>query len=124
MACAAALRVIDVIREEKLLENAEKQGSYIMKWLEDLKEEREIVGDARGKGLMIGVEFVEDKETKKPGLDQAREVMLRCWRRGVATVTCGVSTLRLVPPLTITRELVDASLEIIEDVIKEVEKEK
>ncbi len=124
VACAAALVVIDVIKEEKLLENAEKQGNYIMKWLQDLKEKQEIVGDVRGKGLMIGVEFVEDKETKKPGVDQAREVMLRCWRRGVATVTCGVSTLRLVPPLTITRELVDTSLEIIEDVIKEVEKEK
>jgi 4-aminobutyrate aminotransferase len=124
LACAAAQIVIDVIREEKLLENAEKQGSYIMKWLEDLKEEQNIVGDVRGKGLMIGVEFVEDRETKKPGVDQAKEVMLRCWRRGVATVTCGVSTLRLVPPLTITKELVDASLEIIEDVIKEVERKK
>jgi 4-aminobutyrate aminotransferase-like enzyme len=124
MACAAALTVIDIIKEDKLLENVEKQGSYIMKWVEDLKVEREIVGDTRGKGLMIGIEFVEDNETKKPGVDQAREVMFRCWRRGIATVTCGVSTLRLVPPLTITRELVDVSLEIIEDVIKEVEREK
>jgi 4-aminobutyrate aminotransferase len=124
LACAAGQVVIDVIKEEKLLENAEKQGSYILKWLEDLKQEREIVGDVRGRGLMIGAEFVEDKETKKPGVDQVKEVMLRCWRRGVATVTCGVSTLRLVPPLTITRELVDASLEIIEDVVKEVEREK
>lgn len=124
LACAAAQMVIDVIKEEKLLENAEKQGNYILKWLEDLKQEREIVGDVRGKGLMIGAEFVEDKETKKPGVDQAKEVMLRCWRRGVATVTCGVSTLRLVPPLTITRELVDSSLEIIEDAVKEVEREK
>jgi 4-aminobutyrate aminotransferase len=124
LACAAGQMVIDVIKEEKLLENAEKQGSYILKWLEDLKQEREIVGDVRGKGLMIGAEFVEDKETKEPGVNQAKEVMLRCWRRGVATVTCGVSTLRLVPPLTITRELVDASLEIIEDVVKEVEREK
>jgi 4-aminobutyrate aminotransferase len=123
LACAAALTVIDVIKEEKLLENAEKQGNYIMKWLQDVKEEREIVGDVRGKGLMIGVEFVEDKATKKAGADQAREVMIRCWRRGVAIVTCGVSTLRLVPPLTITRELVDSSLEIIGDVIKEVNEE-
>jgi 4-aminobutyrate aminotransferase len=123
VACAAAQMVIDVIKEERLLENAEKQGSYILKWLEELKQEQEIVGDARGKGLMIGIEFVEDKETKKTGVDQAKEVMLRCWRRGVATVTCGVSTLRLVPPLTITRELVDTSLEIIGDVIKEVERE-
>jgi len=123
LACVAASAVVDVIREEKLLENAEKQGDYIMKWLQTIKEEREIVGDVRGKGLMIGVEFVEDKETKKAGADQAREVMVRCWRRGVAIVTCGVSTLRLVPPLTITRELVDASLEIIGDVIKEVDEE-
>jgi 4-aminobutyrate aminotransferase-like enzyme len=49
--------------------------------------------------------------------------MIRCWRRGVAIVTCGVSTLRLVPPLTITRKLVDTSLEILCDAIKEVEKE-
>jgi 4-aminobutyrate aminotransferase len=123
LACAAAAAVIEVIREEKLLENAEKQGSYIMKWLRDVKQEQEIVGDIRGKGLMIGVEFVEDKETKKAGADQAREVMIRCWRRGVAIITCGVSTLRLIPPLTITRELVDTSLEIIGDAIKEVEKE-
>jgi 4-aminobutyrate aminotransferase len=123
LACAAATNVIDVIKEEKLLENAEKQGSYIMKWLQDVKQKQEIVGDVRGKGLMIGVEFVEDKETKKAGVDQAREVMIRCWRRGVAIVTCGVSTLRLVPPLTITRKLVDTSLEILCDAIKEVEKE-
>jgi len=88
-----------------------------------VKQEQEIVGDVRGKGLMIGVEFVEDKETRKAGADQAREVMLRCWRRGVAIITCGVSTLRLIPPITITRELVDTSLEIIGTAIKEVEKE-
>jgi 4-aminobutyrate aminotransferase len=123
LSCVAAMEVLEIIKEEKLLENAEKQGNYIMKWLRDTKEEHEIVGDVRGKGLMIGVEFVEDKQSKKAGPDQAREVMLRCWRRGVAIVTCGVSTLRLVPPLTITRELVNSSLEIIVDVIKEVDEE-
>lgn len=123
LACAASMSVVDVIQREKLLENAEKQGRYIMKWLKEVRETHEIVGDVRGKGLMIGVEFVENKKTKKAGVDQAREVMIRCWRRGVAIVTCGVSTLRLVPPLTITHELVDASLEIIGDVIKEVDEE-
>ncbi|MCW4022334.1 MAG: acetyl ornithine aminotransferase family protein [Candidatus Bathyarchaeota archaeon] len=123
LACVAGTEVLEIIKKEKLLENAEKQGNYIMKWLRDTKEEHEIVGDVRGKGLMIGVEFVEDKQTKNAGPDHAREVMLRCWRRGVAIVTCGVSTLRLVPPLTITRELVDSSLEIIGDVIKEVDEE-
>jgi 4-aminobutyrate aminotransferase len=123
LSCAAASTVLEVIKKEKLLENAEKQGGYIMKWLRDMKKERRIIGDVRGKGLMIGIEFVEDKETKRVSMDNAREVMIRSWRRGVAIVTCGVSTLRLVPPLTITRELVDASLEILGDVIKEVDEE-
>lgn len=123
VSCTVALAVIDVIKEEKLLENATKQGNYVMKRLEELKDDCETVGDVRGKGLMIGVEIVEDKETRKPRADEAKEIMLRCWKRGVAMVTCGISTLRIVPPLTITRELVDAGLEIVEDVIKEVEKE-
>ncbi len=124
VSCVAASTVINVIEEEKLLENAAKQGTYIMKWLKDLKEECAIVGDIRGKGLMIGVEIVEDKKSKKPGSDQAKEIMLRCWKRGVAIITCGPSTLRIAPPLIITKELVDVSLEIIGDVTREVEKEK
>jgi 4-aminobutyrate aminotransferase len=123
LACAASLAVIDVIKEEKLLENATKQGNYIMKRLNDLKEECDIVGDIRGKGLMIGAEIVEDKETKKHAADKTKEIMMRCWKRGIAIITCGASTIRVAPPLTITRELVDAGMEIIEDVTKEVEKE-
>ncbi|MEM2202240.1 MAG: aminotransferase class III-fold pyridoxal phosphate-dependent enzyme, partial [Candidatus Bathyarchaeia archaeon] len=116
--------VIDAIKEERLLENATKQGTYILKRLEELKEKSEIVGDVRGKGLMIGIEFVEDKDSKKPAPQKASEIMIRSWKRGVAVITCGISTLRIMPPLNITRELVDAGLEIIEDVVKEVEKEK
>jgi 4-aminobutyrate aminotransferase len=124
LSCAAASAVIDVMNEENLLENATKQGAYMMKRLEDLKEEQPIVGDVRGKGLMIGAEIVKDKESKKPGSDEAKEIMMRCWKRGVAIITCGASTVRLVPPLIITRELVDAALEIFEDATKEVGKGK
>ncbi len=124
LSCAASLAVIDVIEEEKLLENATKQGNYIKKRLENLKDECEILGDVRGKGLMIGAEIVENKDTKKPAKEKATEIMMRCWKRGVAIITCGASTLRIAPPLIITRELVDAALDIVEDVIKEVEKEK
>jgi len=124
VSCVAALALIDVIKEEKLLENATKQGNYIMKRLENLKDEYEIVGDVRGKGLMIGAEIVENKKTKKPAKEKASEIMTRCWKRGIAIITCGVSTLRVAPPIIITRELVDAALDIVEDVIKEVSKEK
>lgn len=72
---------------------------------------------------MIGMELVEDKESKEPAPEKAREVMIRCWKRGVAIVMCGVSTLRLSPPLTIQRNLLDAALDIVEDTINEVTKE-
>ena len=124
VACAAGLAVIDVITEENLLENATKQGNRIMRRLSDLKSECIILGDVRGMGLMIGAEIVEDKESKKPEIDKAKEIMLRCWRRGVALVTGGMSTLRIAPPLNITEELIDKGLDIIEDVIKEVNEEK
>ena len=123
LSCVAANAVIDVIREERLLENATMQGAYIMKRLEELKHQTEIVGDVRGKGLMIGMEIVENKETKKPAPKKANEIMIRSWKRGVAVITCGSSTIRIAPPLNITKELVDAALEIIGDVVKEVEKE-
>ena len=123
LSCAAARAVIDVIKEEKLLENAAKQGAYIMKRLEELKARSEIVGDVRGKGLMIGLEIVEDKKSKKPAPEKVKEIMMRSWKRGVAVITCGTSTIRVAPPLVITRELVDSALDIIEDTVKEVEKE-
>jgi 4-aminobutyrate aminotransferase-like enzyme len=77
----------------------------------------------RGKGLMIGVELVEDKESKKPASQKARDVMVRSWKRGIAIVTCGASTLRIAPPLTIQRELADVALDIVEDVVNEVARE-
>ncbi len=123
LSCVAANAVIDVIRDEGLLENATRQGAYIMKRLEELKGQTEIVGDVRGKGLMIGMEIVEDKETKKPAPNKAKEIMVRSWRRGIAVITCGASTIRIAPPLSITRELVDSALEIIEDVVEDVGKE-
>jgi len=123
LSCAAANTVIDVVKEEKLLENATKQGAHILKRLEELKEKSEIVGDVRGKGLMIGLEIVENKEDKKPAPEKVNEIMMRSWKRGVAVITCGASTIRIAPPLIITRELVDAALDIIEDTVKEVEKE-
>jgi len=122
VACAAALEVINIIRDEHLLENATKQGTYVMKRLRELQEKYSIIGDVRGKGLMIGVEMVKDPKTKAPGKEEANEIMKKCWRRGVALITCGVSTIRIVPPLTIKRDLLDSAFEIIQGAIKEVAK--
>jgi 4-aminobutyrate aminotransferase len=123
LSCSAAGAVLDVIKEERLLENAIKQGEYALKRLIEFGEHTEVVGDVRGKGLMIGVELVEDKEGKVPAAQKAAEVISRSWKRGVAIVTCGASTLRLSPPLTIRREMLDFALDIVEDVIKEVSRD-
>jgi len=124
VSCVAALAVIDVIKEEKLLGSAFTKGNHALKRLEELKEESEILGDVRGKGLMVGAEIVTDKRSKKPGTEEAKEVMLRCWKRGVAVITSGASSLRVAPPLNIPIEQLDAGLDIVEDVIREVEKGK
>ncbi len=124
VACAASLMVLDVINNEHLMDNAVKQGNHTMKRLNEYKETSEILGDVRGKGLMIGAEIVEDQKSKTPAPKKAEEIMLRSWKRGVLAITCGRSTIRIAPPLTITKELADPALDILIDTMKEVEKEK
>ena len=120
VACAAALQVIEIIREDKLLENANRQGTYILKRLKELQQKFPIIGDVRGKGLMIGVEFVKDQETKEPAIDEAKQVMIKCFKRGLAIIMAGKSTIRFAPPLIITRDLIDAGLDVFEGAVKEV----
>ena len=92
----------------------------MMTRFKEMQDKYTVIGDVRGKGLMIGVEIVGDKMTKTLGIDEANEIMLKSWKRGVAVITSGPSTLRIAPPLTITRDLVDSALEVIEGAIKEV----
>ena len=120
VACAAGLAVIDVIRQEHLLENATKQGAHLMNRLKEMQRKYPIIGDVRGKGLMVGAEIVKDPDTKEPGSELSREIMTKCFKRGLAIITSGKSTMRFVPPLVITRELLDAGLDVFEGVVKEV----
>lgn len=122
VSCAASLATIETIKQEKLVENASKQGEYILKRFRELGEEHEMIGDIRGKGLMIGVELVKDRKSKEPAEKAAQEIITRSWKKGVAIITAGTSTLRIAPPLTITKELIDAALPIVEEAIKETEK--
>jgi 4-aminobutyrate aminotransferase len=122
VAAAAALAVITEIEERKLMDNARKQGEYMMKIFKDWQEKFEIIGDVRGKGLMIGIEIVKDKKSKDFGVAEATKITELAWKKGVLLITCGRSTLRIVPPLTITRELVDEALGVIENAIALVNK--
>lgn len=120
VACVAGLAVIDVIREERLLENAAKQGAHLLTRLKEMQRKYPIIGDVRGKGLMAGAEIVKDPETKQPNPEMVEEIMMKCFKRGLAIITAGKSTMRFVPPLIITRELLDSGLDVFEGVVKEV----
>jgi len=120
VACTAALEVIGVIRDEKLMENATRQGAYLMKRLKEMQQKYAIIGDVRGKGLMVGAELVKDPETKEPAPKELEEIMNKCFKRGLAIITAGKSTMRFAPPLVITHEIIDEGLEIFEEAVKEV----
>jgi 4-aminobutyrate aminotransferase len=121
VSCAAALAVLDIIKTEKLLENATEQGAYIKKNLMEMKERHPMIGDVRGKGLMIGVEIVKDKDSKEVAPKATEEIMMECFRKGLAIVNCGVNVIRWMPPLTMTRELIEPSLEIFEKALTKIE---
>ena len=124
VSCAAALAVLDIIKTENLLENAQKQGKLIKDRLNEMKEEHPMIGDVRGKGLMVGVELVKDKTTKEYAQKETGEVMMECFRNGLAIVNCGINVIRWMPPLTITSDLVEPALEIFEKSLTKIEKGK
>ena len=122
--CAASLAVIDVVKSEHLLENSARQGNYVLRRLRELAEKYPIIGDVRGKGLMIGFEVVKDLKRREPGIANALEIVRKSFRRGVLTTVCGSSVVEITPPLGITQELLDRGLEIIESSISEVAAER
>jgi 4-aminobutyrate aminotransferase len=114
VSCAAALATLDVIRDENLLENSRTQGAYMMKALRELQAESSIVGDVRGVGMMIGVEFVKPGKDKVPNTEAAGRILKRALENGMILYPCGhwSQTIRLIPPLIITRDQVDQGLDI------------
>jgi 4-aminobutyrate aminotransferase len=123
VSAAAGLAVLSYIETNDLLGNARKQGEYMKKIFNEWREKYEIIGDVRGKGLMIGIEIVKDKKSKEYAHGEAERITKLAWKAGVLLITCGKSTLRVCPPLTITRSLIDEALVVIEKAIRQVNKE-
>jgi len=119
--CAASLAGIEVLVEERLPENANKMGEYALKRLTETKDQHKIVGDVRGKGLMIGVELVKDKETRERFLD-VDDIMVEAHKRGLILLPCGINCVRVAPSLIVTREQMEKGLDILEKSISVVEK--
>jgi len=121
VACAAALATLDVIEDERLMDNATRVGAHLLANLRDLAKESRLIGDVRGLGLMIGVEMVRDKAKKTKAKHEAQEVVLACFKRGLLLLTCGPNSIRFSPPLTITEAQVDTAFQIFAESLAEVE---
>jgi len=109
-------------QQERLLENATDVGNYMLKQMADWPSKRKMVGDVRGRGLMIGVELVKDKKTKEHAAEERDRVVELAFERGILFLGCGPSTVRISPGLVVTRDEADAAIEALEESIAIVEK--
>ncbi len=124
VSCAAAIANIGVMRDEKLPENSAARGEQIMGRLRSFGEKNRLVGDVRGKGLMIGLELVKDRKTKEPAVDEAKKVRAACREKGVLVGLGGTlaNVIRIQPPLVMTAEQADKATETIEKAVTEASK--
>ncbi|HJY86892.1 MAG TPA: acetyl ornithine aminotransferase family protein [Candidatus Acidoferrales bacterium] len=118
---AAALATISLI-EREYLENAGRMGEFIFSRLAGWRERHRIVGDVRGKGLMIGIEIVRDQKTREKAPDLRDHIVALAFAKGLLVLGAGENTVRLSPPLVIDQEQADFALRTLEACISEVEK--
>ncbi|MEO8291070.1 MAG: aspartate aminotransferase family protein [Gaiellaceae bacterium] len=115
---AVGLAVLDVIAEERLVERASEQGEYLLGRLRELQELHEEIGDVRGRGLLVGIELVTDRESKTPADELGRRVTAECLERGLSMNIVRAGThancFRMAPPLTITREEIDFAVDVLD----------
>ena len=119
VSCAAALGVLEAFDNENILGNASKQSEMMNSFLKNLMNENEFIGDVRGYGPMIGVEIVENKDSKTPNKEKAQEIIINCKDNGLLLVTCGENgnVIRFMGPLTTPIKHVEEALGIFENSI-------
>ena len=116
VALAAAIKTIELL-EGGLVENAAEVGAYLQEGLRKLMPKHDCIGDVRGLGLMVGVEFVESRATMRPDAELRDRVETESFNRGLILLGAGANTIRWSPPLVLTKENVDVALEIFDEAI-------
>ncbi|MBT7488029.1 MAG: aminotransferase class III-fold pyridoxal phosphate-dependent enzyme, partial [Rhodospirillales bacterium] len=113
----AALTTLQIIEDENLVENAAKVGAHALARMHDMKDRHPLIGHVTGLGLLLGIELVLDRNDKTPAIDAADRIMYHCLDQGLSFKTTMGNVLTLTPPLTLSIEEMDRSLDIIEDAI-------
>jgi 4-aminobutyrate aminotransferase/(S)-3-amino-2-methylpropionate transaminase len=123
IACAAALAVLESVEDEGLLARAERIGELMTSRLTDMAQRLSLIGDVRGRGAMVAMELVEDRETKAPAKGAAGRLIEECYKQGVVILKAGTydNVIRLLPPLTIGEELLSEGLDVLEKALATVE---
>lgn len=116
LACAAALATIELL-ENKYIQNAIEMGTYTLGRLREMATRHPVMGDVRGYGLMIGVEFIKDAKTREAAENLRDRIIEQAFLRGLLMLGCGRSTIRFTPPLSVSRAEIDEALQIYEDAI-------
>jgi len=126
ISCAAGLAILEIMEEENLVENSRKIGALMKKRFQEMAEKSSYLGDVRGRGLVMGLEFVADKKTKEPSEEITMEFINRSVSKGVMLGRVGIygNVVRIAPPLVIKEEEANEALEIMEKVLGEMEEER
>jgi 4-aminobutyrate aminotransferase len=122
VSCSAALVTLDLI-QNGMMQNAAEMGHYMLDALSEIAVRHPSIGQVRGKGLMIGAEFVTDRKTKQPAKKLRDRIVHKAFSHGLLLLGCGESVVRFAPPLNITRDLIDEGLEAFEASVTEAEAE-
>jgi 4-aminobutyrate aminotransferase/(S)-3-amino-2-methylpropionate transaminase len=122
VSCNAALAVLEILMEDGLLKRAEELGNTLMERCTSLHEKYEIIGEVRGKGPMIGLELVRDRETKEPAVEETKKIIQRCFEKNLILLSCGSfgNVIRILMPFVITDEQLEKGLAILEETLHEV----
>jgi alanine-glyoxylate transaminase/(R)-3-amino-2-methylpropionate-pyruvate transaminase len=114
--CAQGIAVLEVIEREKLQENALKIGNRILTGLNQLKQKHNLIGDVRGKGLMLGIELVKDRQSKEPAKDESAQILEACREMGLLLGKGGLwgQTIRFSPPMCVNEQDADFLLEVLD----------
>jgi 4-aminobutyrate aminotransferase len=116
VAIAAALATIKLL-ETTLVANAERMGNYLLEGLRELSRKHPQIGDVRGRGLMIGIELIRDRETREPAIAERDRFEQECFERGLLVIGCGANSIRLSPALIIEKDHCDYTLRVFDEIL-------